>query len=188
MDNQSIVILALGGSLSVFFLIGWMIWIDARRRQMNSKAATEFRHKLLDKFSSTSEFIGFIKTEEGQSFLKLPIDGRPGPLDRIIRFVQVGVILAFVGGSLMIGALSTPGPPGGGTVIGACLAAAGIGAMIAAGISYRLVKKWGIITVAATPAQVPLVNEAKTSDTSSEAKETSVSETESETVPQAKAI
>jgi uncharacterized iron-regulated membrane protein len=192
MDNQSIVILALGVSISLFALIGWMIWMDARRRQMNFKAATEFRHKLLDKFGSAAEFIGFIKTNEGQLFLSLPMDGRSTPLDRIIRFVQVGVILAFVGLSLIAGSLATPGPPGVGTVIGGCFAAAGIGAMIAAGISYRLVKKWGLISVAATTAQAPLVNEAKTSDASSEvnsseAKDASASETESETVPQAKA-
>jgi hypothetical protein len=202
MTNQSIVILALGGSVALFGFIGWLVWMDARRRQMNFKAATDFRYKLLDKFGSATEFIGFIKTNEGQRFLNLPTEGRPGPLERIIRFVQVGVILAFVGLSLVAGSLSTPGPPGGGTVIGGCFMMAGIGAVVAAGISYRLVKKWGLITAAAPPTstpnattttettetttQTPLASEAQTSN-APEAESASADATEPETVPQAQA-
>jgi hypothetical protein len=86
MNNQLLVILILGSAVALFALIGWIVWMDSRRRQANFRAATEFRHKLLDKFSTATEFIEFIKAEEGQRFLNLPTEGRPGPLDRVLRW------------------------------------------------------------------------------------------------------
>jgi hypothetical protein len=173
-----IIFIALGGTFLLSTLVGWIVWMDARRRQANFKAATDFRHKLLDKFTSTTEFIAFVKTDEGQGFLNLPAEGRPSPLDRIIRFVQVGAILTFVGATAMAGALATPGPPGVGTFI-----------------SYRLMKKWGLIThTAATNVRAAVASEAKTAsnaEAKTEAKDASGtsdnSETKAETVPQAKA-
>jgi hypothetical protein len=192
MSKSFIIFTAMGGTLMLSSLVGWIVWMDARRRQANFKAATDFRHKLLDKFTSTTEFISFVKTDEGQGFLNLPAEGRPSPLDRIIRFVQVGAILTFVGATAMAGALATPGPPGVGTIIGGCIAAAGIGALVAAFISYRLMQKWGLIThTAATNARAAVASEAKTAsnaEAKTEAKDSSdTSETKAETVPQAKA-
>ncbi len=175
MNNPLIVIVILGSAFALFALIGWIVLMDSRRRQANFRAATEFRHKLLDKFSTATEFIEFIKADEGQRFLNLPTEGRPGPLDRVLRFVQTGVVLMFVGLSLAAGALATPGPPGAGTIIGVSLGAAGLGALVAAGISYRLLKKWGVIKPVGQPARgekeaaAATVSPARSADASTEA-------------------
>jgi hypothetical protein len=144
--------------LGFFITAGWIVWVDSRRRQAGMKAQSEFRQQLLAKFGSSAEFTEFLKTEEGRSFLNASFRNPDAPLERIIRSVQVGVVLVVAGGvSSLLGLIApVPGLP---TGLGLAALATGIGLLVSSGVAHRLSKAWRLIPETAADKSRGLVTE-----------------------------
>ncbi|HEY0004628.1 MAG TPA: hypothetical protein VGB17_07425 [Pyrinomonadaceae bacterium] len=83
MDPFFITLISLSGLAGIILLVGWIVWLDTRRRAQSLKAETELRTKLLDKFEKATEFAEFVRIEEGKRFLTMPTGLRPSPLARV---------------------------------------------------------------------------------------------------------
>lgn len=147
-------------SLGFFIMVGWIVWVDARRRQMQSKSIAELQSQLLERFGSAQEFVAFSQTEEGRRFLSTLASQRLNPLERILRSVRIGVILTIVGLGGLLLAMVYRFDEEGFTIAGIVLAL-GIGFLVSAGVSYRLSKSWGLLTADEASKQSNLVSERK---------------------------
>jgi len=97
--------------VSIVALLGWICWLYFRRRQFQSefkKMQLQLACSALDKFGSAGEFVAFLQSRERQAML---YDSAPPGLSRSrtnIRLVQAGILLAFVGSGLFVGARLLP--------------------------------------------------------------------------------
>ena len=133
--------------VSFFALIGWIVFVfvDGRRRREQLKVMTEFHGKALDKMGSTADFGSFLETDGGKRFLKsLTIEGL-GPKQRIVRGTERGILCLVVGIVVMILGWSFPDLRDGFTIIGAIIAACGVGNLISCVASYGLSKNFGLL-------------------------------------------
>ena len=140
----------------------WLIktLIDYRRWARLSKVQADVHNKVLDRFANNEEVLTYVQTPAGRRFLEsAPITLDPAgpaiaaPLRRILWAIEAGcVILAggiglqFVSGrvpreiSPMVFALG---------VLGVAL---GIGFVVAAGVSFFISKRLGLLAPAAPPS------------------------------------
>ena len=148
--------------LTVFLVFcvvtGVLVWLiktvgDNRRWSRLFKAQTEARNKLLDRFGTNEDLLAYIATPAGKRFLEsTPIDLGPssysvgGPMRRILWATEVGVVLACGGGGLMIARQNLPGElPQMMWLIAVFAISLGIGFILAAGASYLLSRRMGIL-------------------------------------------
>jgi hypothetical protein len=132
---------------SFFALIGWIVFVfvDGRRRREQLKVMTEFHTKAIDKMGSTADFGNFLETDGGKRFLKsLTVEGL-GPRQRIVRGTERGILCLVIGLVAMMLGWSFPDLRDGFTIIGAIIAACGIGNLISSAVSYRLSKNFGLL-------------------------------------------
>lgn len=131
----------------LFGTIGYVLvtYMETRRRSNLAKLQADLQMKLLDKFGSVPEVMQYLQTEGGQRFLAVAPIERTNPFARILRSVQVGVILALVGPTLLAlrGAIEEGEEPL--LVLGAIALAVGLGFLISAAASYVLSKNWGLL-------------------------------------------
>ena len=132
-------------TLGFFIMIGWIVWVDARRRREMSKNAAEIHNKLLEKFATSHELVDFLQTDEGRRFLENSAGPRLNPLEKIIRSIKYGTILATLGvGLLVLGLLNRVDDEGGLTVFGFIIEGIGAGFLISAAVSHYFSKRWGL--------------------------------------------
>ena len=133
--------------LPVFAFLGWLFWLDDRRRQAHVQARSELRNRLFEKFGSPQDVAQFLQTEGGERLLHgLTTDA--GYVGRwILRATQAGVIVTVFGAMVVALGLMYPPERGAnpGVIIGSLVLALGVGFLFSAGISYWLSKKWGML-------------------------------------------
>jgi hypothetical protein len=81
-------------------LLCWFSWLLFKKHQLNLQArqqSTEYKNKILDKFSTAKELIEFAKTEEGKKFLESPPVKRANPLKSVTRSIVSGIISICLG-------------------------------------------------------------------------------------------
>lgn len=110
--------LAAAWVLSVFAL-GWLIRtiIEQKRWNKLSKTQAEVHNKILDRFGSSDEVLEYVKSPAGTKFLEsapiaLHVERSPAqsaPSSRIIRSVQIGVIVAAAALGLLLVSLRFKG-------------------------------------------------------------------------------
>jgi hypothetical protein len=162
-DTQMIVMWSrfLGGvtAFLVFCVItGVLVWLiktlmDNRRWARLFKAQTEARNKLLDRFGTNEDLLAYIATPAGKRFLEsTPIDlgststSVGGPMRRILWATEMGVVLACGGGGLMIARQNLPGDlPQMMWLVAVFAISLGVGFILAAGASYLLSRRMGIL-------------------------------------------
>jgi hypothetical protein len=136
-------------------LITWLIrtLIDYRRWSRLSKVQAEVHTKLLDRFSSNEELMGYIQSPAGAKFLESsPIKLDPGPrslgapLGRILWSLQGGVVLISAGIGLWF-ISERVGPEAAQAIqsFGVLALALGMGFVVSAIISYGVARKLGLI-------------------------------------------
>ena len=85
--------------VSAFALIGFIAWVIHRTRVDNrsTEAMTSLHSRMIDKFSSSEEFVKFLQTPEGQRYLSSFTD-RPEvqPAEKVISSVKTGIILTMI--------------------------------------------------------------------------------------------
>jgi hypothetical protein len=137
---------------TIIISIAWIITsiVTSMRQRANTRMRTEVYNRLIDKFSSAPELIEFLRSDAGLRFIEEQTVETSQPLAKILSSIRLGVSLALVGGGmLLVGNFwdRTLGPDlyivlgVGGTVA----VTAGAGFIIAAAISYKLCKMWGLL-------------------------------------------
>lgn len=126
-------------------VLGWIVWVDARRRRARLEAQAQLHSRLLEKLASPQDVVSFLETEGGRRFLDTLSAARKNPIQRILSSVQIGVILILLGLAFMVlayvyGAMDKAPFP-----LGVIAVALGAGFVISAAISYRLSKEWGLL-------------------------------------------
>ena len=156
----------LGAFLIFSTILGSLLWIfrvvlDARRWNKIARVQYEVHTKLLEKFASSGEILGYMNTEAGKRFLEsapFEIEGRrstPFPYGRILWSVQVGVILALVGVGLIYLRAAVPEAAQPLLVFGTLALTLGIGFALSAGVSYLLSRSFGLLQDAPRSSSTP---------------------------------
>ncbi len=84
----------------IVLLAGIVLWYLLQRKNTLAKARlsrAEAINRLIDKFATAKEVTEFLETEQGKKFLEDPVPPAENPHNRILRFLQFGVVFLFVG-------------------------------------------------------------------------------------------
>lgn len=126
--------------------------LEAFRLRQHARLTSEFHHKLLDRVGSAQELGVLLNTEGGAKLLSSwaarPKNGG-APHARILRAIQAGFVLLALGVGLFAFVFFSPSLPLDGThaitifaTIGVSL---GVGLLLAAGASYGLSRRMGLL-------------------------------------------
>ncbi len=152
------------GLLSLAAILVWLIrtLLDYRRWLRLSKVQADAHNKLLDRFAANEELLGYVGSEAGQRFLTsspIPLDAAdpasPAPVRRILWAVQAGCVLVAAGAGLLgvsrfVRAVSEPA-----LALGILVLALGAGFVLAAGVSYVVSRRLGLVPAAGASEQPP---------------------------------
>jgi len=127
----------------LFIFGGWLVWSIMDWLKMRHKS--QLQNKILEKFTTVQEFNEFIQSEEGNKFLKFLSYNDSTPRQKILFSLSKGVIITFIGISLILIKQIFPEEMQYFLAIGIVLIALGLGFLVSTFISYTLSKKWGII-------------------------------------------
>ena len=157
MQNLAGMLVGIATIIAVTYVIG--IIIGAFKHRASLRTQGEFHNRLLEKFSSASEFTAYLQSEAGQRFFENLTTERAMPTTKILGSIQKGTILLLLGVGLMIAGRVFDSPQINETffvfgIIGLML---GLGFLVSAAIAYRLSKSWGLLTAGAgnNPPRVP---------------------------------
>jgi hypothetical protein len=140
---------------TIIICCAWIVTVivNSIRHRANTRARMEIYNKLIDKFSSAPELIEFLQSDAGLRFIEEQAVEPSQPLTKIMSSIRLGVSLALVGiGTLAVSntwswefgnELYTAVALGGTIAL-----TAGLGFIIAAAISFKLCKLWGLIPAA----------------------------------------
>jgi hypothetical protein len=145
-------------SLGFLVVLGALLWlirtlIDNRRWGRIFKMQSEVHGKLIDRFSSNEELLGYMGTEAGKRFLEaapIPVDFDrdrrvPAVLNRVLMSLQAGVILTLLGAGLLFLRHSLPEIAAPLLVFGMVVLMPGLGLVVSAGITWALGGRLGLI-------------------------------------------
>ena len=137
---------------TIIICSAWIITsiVTSMRQRANTRTRTEVYNRLIDKFGSASELIEFLRSDAGLRFIEEQTLGPAQPLTKILSSIRLGVSLALVGlGMLIVGNIWDYALGNDLYVVvalgGTVALTAGAGFIIAAAISYKLCKTWGLI-------------------------------------------
>lgn len=132
----------------LMFVIGWSIKIVSTNRRLDrlSKMHNELQHKILEKFGTSEELLGYLGTDAGRKLLEAPVIDRGSPFGRILGSVQAGIILAVAGiGFLVVRSMVEMNDQSGVIFLGVLCVALGVGFLISAFAAHVLSKSYGLI-------------------------------------------
>jgi len=137
---------------TVIICCAWIVTVvvNSMRQRANTRTRLETYNKLIDKFSSAPELIEFLRSDAGLRFIEEQTIEPSQPLTKIMSSIRLGVSLALVGLGTLFVSNTWSGELGNELYTALALAGtialtAGSGFIIAAAISYKLCKLWGII-------------------------------------------
>jgi hypothetical protein len=140
--NEDIIIVPV--IFGAFCFVLWTVFSTIHRFKI-AKLQSEVQTKLVEKFGTTQDLLAYVQTEAGQHFLESLSVERISPYGRIIGAVQVGIVLAFFGASLLFLRGRVSGVEEGFMVFGTVFVTLGFAFAMAAGASYSLSKSFGLL-------------------------------------------
>jgi hypothetical protein len=134
-------------------LIAFILYLFFRRYQVSTQLQSqriESFNRLIEKFGSAKEFIEFAQSPQGKKILDEPIGPKPNPLNKVVRFIQAGVLFVMVGAGMVFTGLRIGGNTDPNYVhhsmesldMGSLSLSLGVGLLIVAGITYIFVRRW----------------------------------------------
>lgn len=152
MDLTPVLIVA-----TVFGAVGFLAYViaDATRRKRELQVTSAFHGKLLERMTNARELAEFMDSPGGTKFIESITVERAHPAHRIIRAVQVGIVLCAAGmGSRVVswqhGVLEPEGAEAFG-ILGILLLSIGIGYLVSAAASFLLSRSLGLYDAAGVP-------------------------------------
>jgi len=139
-------ILTVFGSLS---FLAWVI-VDGLRRKQQLRVLAEFHNKLLDRINNGKDLADFMDSPGGTKFIDSISTERTHPAQRVLRAVQVGIVLCAAGiGCRVVGWQTTiveRDAAEGFVVLGILLLSIGLGYLVSAAASFGLGRTLGVYT------------------------------------------
>lgn len=138
------------GILSVFGCVSFMTWVvvDALRRKAQLRAMSDFHNKLLDRISNGKELADFMQSPGGTRFIESISTERTHPAQRVLRAVQVGIVLCAAGiGCRVVGWQTTivaREAAEGFVVLGILLLSVGLGYLVSGAAAFGLGRSLGV--------------------------------------------
>lgn len=135
------------GPIGFILVIAWIVKISLEHRRWNraTQVQSDLQTKLLDKFSTSSELMEYLKSDAGTRFIESTTAVQADPYSRILSSVQSGAVLSLAGFAFLLMSGRMGESEQGFIVIGTLGAALGVGFLISALISFFLSKSWGLI-------------------------------------------
>ena len=136
--------------LTVFGSVSFLTWVivDALRRKGQLRVMSEFHNKLLDRINNGKELAEFMDSPGGTKFIESISTERVHPAHRVLRAVQVGIVLCAAGiGCRVVGWQSTlieREAAEGFVILGIMLLSVGIGYLVSAGATFGLGRSLGV--------------------------------------------
>ena len=134
-------------SVAGFYVtIAFIVWAVTRSRQSRAAMRAEVQSRMLDRFSTAPEFVTFLQSDQGKTFVsqfeELP---RSHARDRILGGVTRSIVLTLLGLGFLAICL-TEARDTGFIIAGCILLALGIGYTIATFITFRMSRSWGLLS------------------------------------------
>lgn len=128
--------------IATLVFVGLIVWLALQGKQARLRTQAEFQKSLLDKFSSGQEFAGFLESSGGQKFLEQLWSPLASDRRQLLKNISIGVVFSALGLGLFALAFFVHGQRG--IIIPAVVfLALGVGFLISAVITNRLLKQWG---------------------------------------------
>jgi hypothetical protein len=117
-----------------------------RRLRENTRAWADLQGKLIDKFGSADEVVRYLESDRGKQLLDNQATNAASPHSRILDSVHTGV-LVLLGGVGLIAASGSINQRVNETLIafGTIAVLLGAGFLVSAGISWMLLRNWGLL-------------------------------------------
>lgn len=137
---------------AVLMVVRWVL-VHARLKR-ESEMQLQLHTRLIDKFGTPKELVEYLGSDAGRAFLTPPPAERAAPFRRVLASAQAGIVLAFVGGTVLY--LRDAEGPGNAmqtlTVLGGVTLALGLGFIASAILAYVLSSRWGLFNGKHAPA------------------------------------
>jgi hypothetical protein len=128
-------IIAIGGS---FTMVVAIVWLGTRAKQRRDQLRADVQMKLIEKFSSSADFVRFLESPAGRQFLQdMPTRSTR---DRILWGIRTGVVLTFLGFGFAVGYFVER--DAGFFIPAFILIGLGLGFLLSSAISWKLAKQW----------------------------------------------
>jgi hypothetical protein len=140
-------------SIAFFGMIVWIVWLTVNAKNRRVQAQTEVQTKLIERFGTSKEFIEFLQSPAGQSFVSgVEVTTALYARDRIIRGFGTGIVMSLLGlGFLAIWLFDHNG---GFIYPGFILLGLGAGFFLSALVSLKMSRSYGLVDAAAqSPAE-----------------------------------
>src|SRR5947207_3294141 len=126
-------IIAIAGS---FTMIVAIVWLITRSKQRGAQYRADVQMKMIEKFSSSADFVKFLESPSGRQFLEQP---RYSARDRVLGGLRTGIILLFLGVGFFLGYYVEHAP--GFFIPGFILSALGVGFLVSSAVSWKLTQR-----------------------------------------------
>lgn len=128
-----------------------MIAVNIRRSRWGKQVA-ELHAKLLDRFAGSQDLIAFLEGDAGRKYFESLAFDVKDSASRILNGIQLGIALASIGAALLFVRGAQDGLPTRNAllIIGTPITALGIGFLVSAAISHRLLQGLGTSTKKST--------------------------------------
>jgi hypothetical protein len=141
----------------VAFFSAFVLLLLYRRYELSVKTRMlriEYQNRLLDKFGTATEFVDFLKSDQSKKVLEDPVGtGHANPMNRVLRGVQIGLVVIIVGVGLLVNAwmMGSPTDPNDLNkqkdylfLARQCMMV-GVAFFVVSGVSHVLAKRWGLM-------------------------------------------
>ena len=136
--------------LTVFGSLSFLTWVivDGFRRKAQLKVMADFHNKLLERINNGKELAEFMDSPGGTKFIESISSERTHPALRVLRAVQIGIVLCAAGiGCRVVGWQTTiieRDAAEGFVILGILLLSIGIGYLVSAAASFGLGRSLGV--------------------------------------------
>ncbi len=134
---------------AIMAAIAYFVRVVVVNRRLTKTAAlqVELHRQVLEKFGSAEEVLRYLGSEAGKRFLATATLERANPQGRILGALQAGVLALCAGIALLLteGSASAIEAQTGFHIMGMLGVMIGVGFLIAAGASYVLIRRWGLL-------------------------------------------
>lgn len=141
-----------------FVCIGYVVnvIVENRRRRESIKVFTDFYGRVIERLGSANEFTQFLQTPGGRDFIaSFSLDRTSvGPRDRILRALQNGLVLMFLGLGFLTANVSFVTDPEAKAVVGVVGLLSlftGGGFLMSSRLSMRLAQTMGLLVGESRP-------------------------------------
>jgi len=148
MEDGVVMLVPIVAIVFTFGFAAFAVFVGAKTKQKRWEALTSVQNRMLDKFGSAQEFIEFLKTPEGRSYLLVAVEkGEGGQPSRILSSIRSVVVLAMLGIGFLVLSAAVDNDM---AVPGVLLLSLGVGFLASSLISSRLARSWGMFGSSAT--------------------------------------